>query len=277
MGANSLPRRVVKKLLAPVLTPKVYSVLQAAAMAWDIRRGAWTEPEIELIPLSVRPGETAIDIGANYGLYAYHLSRAVGERGKVYAFEPIEFTSKTFRLVGRLLSFKAVELHQKGCSDKDGLISFSVPVTDTGAISAGQAHISKRDDERIGKEQHAGYLKTKEVQCEVVALDAFLPGLSNVSFIKCDIEGADLFALRGAKDIIARNHPTVVVEIVPWFLEGLGLRIEDIVGFFSQMGYALYRYQDGRLYPWRAEDVVEDNWVFVHPDRRSRVASIIAT
>src|SRR5690349_660704 len=98
MTANSLPRRVFKKLLAPVLGDRSYAVFQALAMGWDIRTGAWSEPELELVPHAVRSGDTVIDIGANFGLYAYHLARAVAPRGKVYCFEPIPFTAATFRL-----------------------------------------------------------------------------------------------------------------------------------------------------------------------------------
>src|SRR6476469_1137711 len=98
MAANSLPRRVIKKLLAPVLGERSYAVFQALAMGWDIRSGSWTEPELELIPLAVRPGDTVLDIGANFGLYAYHMGRAVGPSGKVYCFEPIPFTATTFRI-----------------------------------------------------------------------------------------------------------------------------------------------------------------------------------
>src|SRR5260221_12767759 len=96
MAANSLPRRIAKRLLAPVLNETTYSLLQAAAMGWDIRSGAWTEPEIEILRHAVKPGDTAIDIGANYGLYAYHLSRLLRGTGKVYSFEPVPFTAGTF-------------------------------------------------------------------------------------------------------------------------------------------------------------------------------------
>src|SRR4051812_9561948 len=77
MAANSLPRRIAKRLFAPALGEGTYSLLQAVAMGWDIRTGNWHEPELELLTVGLRPGETAVDVGGNYGLYAYHMSRAV--------------------------------------------------------------------------------------------------------------------------------------------------------------------------------------------------------
>jgi FkbM family methyltransferase len=290
VGANSLPRRVVKRLLAPLLNETSYSMLQAVAKGWDIRRGTWYEPELELLPLAVRPGETAIDIGANFGLYAYHLSRVVGPAGQVYSFEPIPFTARTFRLVQRGLGFvNNVELVAKGCGEKAGEVSFTVPVMDTGAISAGLVHMG-RNDERPGKEKHASYA-TRPISCEVVTIDEYLGLARDVSLIKCDIEGADLYAMRGARETLEQHKPTVIIEITPWYLEGFGLEVKDVTGFFDSLGYQCFRYDNGtpqgvnvrpttsggvrRLIPTSAEEIVEDNWVFIHPARRDRFASLM--
>src|SRR5438270_1659051 len=96
MAANSELRRFVKRLLRPVTSDAVYSRFQMLAMSWDICRGNWTEPELKLIPHALKPGESALDIGANYGMYCYHLSRAAGPNGKVFGFEPIPFTFNVF-------------------------------------------------------------------------------------------------------------------------------------------------------------------------------------
>lgn len=274
MAANSLPRRVVKRILAPVLGERSYSVMQAAAMAWDIRTGNWHEPELELLDIGLRQGETALDIGANYGLYAYHMSRAVGPTGRVYSFEPIPFTARTFRLVQRALRFTHnVELVNAGCGEKAGRVSFTVPVMGNGAISAGLVHMG-RNDERPGKAARINY-ETKTIDCDVVNLDTWLEGKTNVTLLKCDIEGADLFAMRGATKLLSTEHPTVIIEIAPWYLEGFGLTVRDITTFFDGLGYQCYRYVDGKLHPATAETIEEDNWVFLHPSRRSRYAKIL--
>jgi FkbM family methyltransferase len=277
MGADSLPRRLLKKVLAPVLSDRSYKIIQGVSKAWDIRSGGWSEPELDLIPLAIRRGETAIDIGANFGLYSYYLSRAVGESGKVFAFEPVPFTAATFELVARLLRFRSVELVAKGCGDRAGELTFTVPIQDSGAIITGLVHMGQRNDDRDGRARHARFEKTKEIRCEVVVLDDYLGELRDVSFIKCDIEGADLFAMRGATKIIERHHPTIVCEINPWFVEGFGLTVGELVGFFTQRGYQLYRYQQKQLRPTPVDQVEEDNWIFVHPDRRDRLASLLAS
>lgn len=277
MGANSAARRLAKKALYPVLNEHTYVYFQALAKSWDIRQGRWSEPELDLIPLAVRAGETALDVGANYGLYSYHLSRVRGVR--VYAFEPVPFTFRTLALVARLLRFRGVELVEKGCSDRAGHINFTVPVQASGAMAAGQAYIGGRDDDRTGKEKQVRWAATRDVSAEVVALDEFLPKVESLSLVKCDIEGAELLCFRGAERLIGEHLPTVICEINPWFLEGFGLRLEELLGFFEERGYRLYRYvEDGRARRLRevaAAEVEEDNYVFIHPARLERLAELM--
>lgn len=275
MGGNSLPRRIVKRALAPVVNTRGYQLLQSAAMGWDIRSGQWHEPEIDLIAYVVKPGDTAIDIGANFGVYSYYLSRAVAPHGHVYAFEPMPATCDSFRTIGKVLRFKNVELFERACGDKPGVLNFTVPLQENGAIIPGIVHQSARNNDRAGKERHARFQRQKEVPCEVVVIDDFLPNLERVSFIKCDVEGADFYALRGARKTIERNKPLIVTEINPWFLEGFGVDLREFVGFFEALGYRLYRFVDGRLELTPVEGVEEDNWIFVHDDRKLDVAALL--
>ncbi len=205
MAANSLPRRILKKILYPLFSEKTYTYVQAVSKAQDIRSGSWyqrEEREIDLLAYAVKKGETVFDIGANYGLYSYHLSLLIGD-GKIYAFEPVPLTFSGLRLVSKLLRFQQVELINKGCSNENGQISFRVPVQQSGAFSPGLAYIGSRNDEHSGKEQfdvgnfHTTYAQqvrwteTCEVTCEVVALDEFLSSVKNLSLIKIDVEGAE--------------------------------------------------------------------------------------
>jgi FkbM family methyltransferase len=278
MGANSLVRRTLKTLLRPVLNDTSYTYVQGVSKAVDILRGTWSEPELDLIGLAVRDGEVALDIGANYGLYTHHLSKAVGARGRVFAFEPVPFTNRTLTLISRLLGFRNVTIVAKGCSDETGTIAFRVPLQSSGAPMAGLASIGVRNDDRPGAETQVRWQRTTEVTCEVVALDQFMPPLENLSLIKCDIEGAELLAFRGAAQLIETHHPSVICEINPWYIGGFGAAVEDLLAFFERRGYALYRYSEsGRLTPVPPAEVVEDNYVFIHPQRRDRFAAVMAS
>lgn len=279
MAADSIFRRILKRLLFPFLNEKNYRWVQSLAKAWDIRTGNWSEPELELIPCAVEAGETVLDIGANYGLYAYHLSKAVGPSGRVYAFEPVPFTFASLQLVCAFLRLKNVHGIPKGCSDQDVRIPFTLPIQSVGPLSAGLAHIGTRNNDREGKKVHFQYDKTQQISCEVIALDHLLTEESSLSFIKCDIEGAELLAFRGAEGLIRRFHPTVLCEINPWFLDGYGIALSDLIGFFSSKGYQLFRYETQGprkfLKVVGQGEVTEDNYLFVHPDRRDRFLPLL--
>lgn len=50
--------------------------------------GEYDVHEISLLCSLLKPGDHVLDIGANIGLYSLYFSRAVGESGRVIAFEP---------------------------------------------------------------------------------------------------------------------------------------------------------------------------------------------
>jgi FkbM family methyltransferase len=274
--ADSPARRAIKRALAPLAGGGLYARLQALSIARDIRAGSFREPEIDLVPLAVRPGETALDLGANFGMWVAPLSAAVGDSGRVWAFEPIPFTVSTLRTVIRLLRLGNVELVAAGCSEQAGAVEFALPVQASGALSAGQAHSAARDDDREGRERHARLAERDQgVVCEVVAIDDVVPAEAEVSFIKADIEGAEPLAFRGAARTIAAHLPTIVCEINPWFLEGFGFTVDDLLGDLTALGYELRRYSAGRLELVAPAAVVEDNYVLVHPSRRSRLEALM--
>jgi FkbM family methyltransferase len=276
MAANSTLRRLVKRVLFPLLPERGYSYLQGLAMAHDIRRGSFSEPELDLIPFAVRRGDTVLDIGANFGLYTYHLSRAVGDSGRVFAFEPVPFTNRTLRLVARWLGVRNAEIVPKGCGDRPGRVAFNVPVMSYGGISAGLAHIGQRNDDRPGKETQVRWPDTRQIWCELVSLDDYLPEISEISLIKCDVEGAELMALRGAERILDRHSPTIICEINPWYLEGFGVALGELTGFLRGKGYGIYRYEGRRLGRIVSEsDIVEDNYIFLHGSRIDRFQSLL--
>ena len=112
-------------------------------MSRDIKTGRLIEPEIELLPYAVRKGEVVLDIGANYGLYTYYLSKLVGESGEVIAFEPIPFTYRTLLKVVNIFSLKNISPHMFAVSDKDGVERFKIPLQAAGHLMAGQAYLGR--------------------------------------------------------------------------------------------------------------------------------------
>jgi FkbM family methyltransferase len=280
LGANSTIRKVAKAVFYPLANDRTYKYIQALSKAWDIKTGSWSEPELELVGLGLRPGETTLDIGANYGLYSHYMSRAVGRDGKVYAFEPVPFTFDSLRVVAKILGFSHnVELVKKGCSNNNAKIKFTLAIQPSGAFAAGLTYVGGRNDDRVGKETQVRWNSTRDIEADVVRLDDFLPEITDLPFVKMDIEGAEYFCLQGAEKLFSKHLPTTICEINPWYLEGFGVRTEDVTGFFVERGYKIFFFsnEQGRqqLRQVSTSDIVEDNYLFLHPSRFERFAHIL--
>lgn len=280
MGANSAVRKLAKALLYPLTNERTYKYVQAASKAMDIKRGTWSEPEIDLVKIGLRPGETALDIGANYGLYTYHMSKAVGIGGKVYSFEPVNFTFDSLRVVARILGFsRSTELVNKGCGNENCNITFTVPVQESGAFSAGLAYMGRRDDKRNGKEGQVRWSSTRDVESEIVRLDDFLPDIADLPFVKIDIEGAEFFCAQGAEKLFSKHVPATICEINPWYLEGFGITTDQLTSFFTDKGYKIFFYTNDsgekKLRQVTVDEIVEDNYLFLHPSRFDRFTTLL--
>lgn len=281
MGANSAVRKIVKRLIHPLLSERHYIRIQAISQARDIESGLSDEPEVKFVYRSVKEGDTCLDLGANFGQYAYHLSKAVGESGQVFSFEPVPYTFKTLAQVVERLGLSNVEIVNKGCSDKNESVVFELPIQESGAYSAGQAYIGERDDDRKGKETQVRWSGVKQVKCEVVRLDDFLPDLENLTLVKADVEGAELFAFKGGEKLIDKFLPHVICEINPWFFDGFGIDLSDLTSFFFEKGYRLYFFEsDGAsdsLTEVSPEEIVEDNYIFIHSSKIENFSSLVGS
>jgi FkbM family methyltransferase len=266
-------RDVAKRLFWRLLPRPAYQRLLAYSKARDFNTGRFREPELDLVESLVRPGESAVDIGANHGMWTLALSRVVGEDGRVFSFEPVPFTFGVLKIVARRGGLANVTLINKGCSDRVATMRMTVPLQRSGSSDDLQAHLAERRPADTGEAQ-----SSVEVSCEMTTLDAVLDEAEAVSLIKLDIEGAELLALRGAAATIARRRPAIVCEVDADFLEGFGQKPQDVVDFLGQWGYEPHRY-DGRRRLSSVRDpqrIGHANVVFLTEGQRDRLGSFLA-
>lgn len=170
------------------------------------------EPREELFALAyLRPGDVAIDVGANIGIY----TALMGSTGAhVIAFEPGSRSRSDLARTVALNPGMSIEVVPAALSDNPGRMSITLDLESSNHLVQGVA-----DD-----------LQVESV--EVMMLDDYAVEhhLENLVFIKIDAEGFDLQVLRGAKELLKSQKPVLMVEtwgppdIRDW-LEGLGYRI----------------------------------------------------
>ncbi len=181
----------------------------------------WADIEPEARHLArIGPGRgIAVDVGANYGFYSFHLARIYR---RVVAFEPNPHAAAPLKAWRQ----PAVTLHEVALSDAQGSATLRIP-TVQGRDMSGWASL---DAVRI-PEAHA----VSSIEVRTRTLDSY--ELDDVGFLKIDVEGHELRVLRGARATVDRWRPHLLVELgdpqVERLLATLGYRrrsLEELAG-----------------------------------------------
>jgi protein O-GlcNAc transferase len=157
----------------------------------------WFEAEIRFVRRMLRPGMQAIDVGANHGVYTLAMAGAVGEQGRVWAFEPTPATGGLLQRSLELGGCSQVRLSRTALSDRSGTARFNVGM--------------QSEENAIARD--GGGPESIEVQ--VAPLDSLAQelGWRGIDFIKIDAEGHDRNVLLGGKSFFERESPLVMFEI----------------------------------------------------------------
>jgi FkbM family methyltransferase len=176
-----------------------------------------------LLSRVVKPGMTAVDVGANLGYFTLTLARQVGPGGAVYAFEPEAANVELLRNTIAANNCEQVRLEAAAVSESDGICRLYLCEE-----NAGDNRIFDSGDGRPFRE-----VKT-------VALDSFLPDTS-VDLVKMDIQGAEARALRGMKKLLTRSRDVVVMsEFSPSLIRRSGSDPAGYLDDLQALGFDLY-------------------------------------
>ena len=184
-------------------------------------------------PRLLRPGDTAIDIGANLGYYTRPMSRIVGPEGRVYAVEPVPVICEVLRrnLRGR------DNVHILNCALGDG--DRPVEMANDSVAAAGYFGTGRNfvDD---GRNARGDAIRFKAQMRRGSSLFA---DVDRIDFIKCDIEGYECVVLGEMMPLVRRHHPTILVE-------SGGDNRRSLIAQFGSEGYAPFTLgDDGREHP----------------------------
>ncbi len=154
------------------------------------------EPELALLTTLITSSGTAVDVGANQGIYAFALSE-IGQQ--VHAFEAHPDYAKFAK---DNLGDRAT-VHTVALTNAKGRAKFYVPYSDDGM----ELHFAGNL-----KNSHAQFTNQKIIETDVETLDSF--ALTGVTFIKVDVEGSELDVLEGARRTILRDKPVLLLELL---------------------------------------------------------------
>ena len=162
-------------------------------------------PYARIVQHLVRPGDRVIDVGANIGYVTSLLSRYVGPDGRVFSFEPVPETHALLAHSLQKLAIGNVETFRCALSSEPGTAVMEIPHFPEGGENFYQSHIVDDGQARAGR---------RAVSVELRRLDDVLSEhLDSVAFMKIDVEGHELAVLGGARALLERSRPALIVEV----------------------------------------------------------------
>lgn len=177
-------------------------------------------------------GNVAIDCGAHVGKHTLPMARCVMPSGSVYAFEPIEEKLSTLIESAKKESLdKVIHAFHAAVSDKNGTTMFNYVRLDPGKSSMHLRRDLLEDEKKMES--------TVVTEVNLVTLDEIFKE-SHCEFMKIDVEGAELAAMKGAKTIINSLKPVIHFEMGEPSLEVFGVSSSEIHEFLDNSGYVIY-------------------------------------
>lgn len=193
--------------------------------------------------LEVQEGDVILDVGANIGWYSLVLDRIAGAtRADIYAFEP---DPENYALLGENRALNAAQhVHP-----------VPLGVSDT----AGSFELHLFGGSNRGRHSMLPIHEGGTIEIRTTTLDEFWEqeklGDRVPRFLKMDIEGHELSALRGAENVLARC-PMVMLEYSPRYMSAAGIEPAGLLDFMTAHGYAPSVLCDGALAPVAREDLL---------------------
>ncbi|MBL4708758.1 MAG: FkbM family methyltransferase, partial [Flavobacteriales bacterium] len=178
--------------------------------------------EIDFVNKNLKDGQVFIDIGANFGLYSVFVSKKF-PNAKIHSFEPLPETFEIFQKNINHNICDNITSNNQGLSFEKGELYFT-------------------NDRYAGNHIVMNPTKTLNLtKVEVTILDEYVKekAITKVDFIKCDVEGAELLVLQGAKEVIEKFHPIILIEIYDEWTNRFGHSANDVIEYLLSFGYKI--------------------------------------
>ena len=183
--------------------------------------GEWSPGEIEIIKQLLKPNDVVIELGSNIGSHTLPIAKIVTE-GLVYAFEPqnLIFQNLCANIAINSLTNCICEKIALSDSIKNKLYAVSLDFTAPHNFGAYSLEDSKSNFNNL---------------VSIETLDNKFYDSQNLKLLKMDIEGMELHALKGGKNLIERTQPFLYLEN-----DRKGENSRKLIEYIWSLNYKLY-------------------------------------
>jgi FkbM family methyltransferase len=200
-----------------------------------IQTGQWEGLLSRTILACLKPGDLALDVGANMGYDSMLMSKGVGASGRVLAFEPdlgnIELLLRNLAL----LDHRNVAVQSLALSDAAGMAEIAV----SGEGNRGQSNLRPEGGDRV--------------QAVLVArLDDLLSSTIDrrIALVKIDVEGYEQRVIDGMGRLLDRVD-VLTCEVDPKYLKACGSDATKLFDTLWRAGFSSYCAQPNSNGLWR--------------------------
>lgn len=214
--------RLVDRYLTDLATP--LGARYAAYKEWR-----WGDPYVKSLKALCDPRRASVDVGANRGAYTYFLNKYSAH---CYAFEPNPVLASQLRE-----RFPSVDVRAAAVSDSVGTAVLRTPL-EADRVNHGRSTVEPPSVNRL----EGAFIGVENLTVDTVRLDDVVP--RSVGMIKIDVEGHELSVLLGAKKILARDQPNLIVELEERHHPGI---IDQAFDLLEELGYRGYFFFGGAV------------------------------
>lgn len=209
---------------------------------------------LEFADSFLKEGDNVIDIGANIGFLSIHFSQII-KFGKVYCFEPNEKLHLQLKNNFSINNLNNYTLESKAISSENT-----------------SSFLNVSNQHNTGLSSLSDFKNINTIEIETIKLDDYtLP--NNVTLIKIDVEGAELNALKGMKNVLLNHKPFLIVEIVNKQLQNFNSNSKEVYSFLLHLQYSAYK-KEGNKYLKITDDNTEGYSVFFIPMEKEHLLTL---
>jgi len=222
--------------------------------------------EASFLASFVKPGMMVLDIGAHRGFHTLRLSQSVGRNGRVVAIEPSPRDAQRLRLHLKINFCRNVEVVECAIGEQDGKADlYTVPTNSV-------LNSLRPPDTELG---------SSPIEVRLRKLDSVLSEtkIGSVDFVKLDVEGGELYVLRGAGNLLERvPRPIILCEILEQRTRPWGYSAELIASHLLTKKFRWFELTaTGRLTPVRDDVELCGNFVAVPEESLTLVHELRAS
>lgn len=193
-------------------------------IARNMKRGKIFEQFIvDVARRYITKGSVVLDVGSNFGQMSLIFSQLVGEEGQVFSFEADDYIFYVLEKNINANKCYNIKLFNKAVYNKTGAAMY-YPVPDFKELNYGYGSYGLDPNATSGR------------TIETIAIDD-LEIDREISFMKVDIQGSDLFAMEGAIQMIKKYKMPIIFEFEQQYQKNFNTSFQDYLDFIDSINY----------------------------------------